>query len=344
MQSISEQQLRKAVEGAGLGPDIFERIQTQLAEQSQVASSFEAAHVAYYLGAMLIIGAMGWFITNAWDNLSGFALSAIAILYAVVFGGVGFVLFQKASTKIPGGILTAVAVCMTPMAVYGIERQLGWWPASNPGSYTRFHPYIDGSWVLMEAMTILIAALALRRVRFPFITAPAAYALWYLSMDATALIFGTHWTFKQECRISVVFGLVMMLVAYLLDTGSELDFAFWFYLFGLLTFTGGLSLMGDGNQLGKAIYCALHLVLMALAIILQRRAFLIFGALGVFIYLMGEAEGYFRNSFAFTAVLTTLGILFIAAGIAYKKKEKELTRILYPVIPERIRHRHDLVM
>jgi hypothetical protein len=344
MQSISEQQLRKAVEGAGLGPDIFERIQIQLAEQPQVASSFEAAHVAYYLGAMLIIGAMGWFITTAWDNLSGLALSAIAILYAAVFGGVGYVLFQKVPTKIPGGILTAVAVCMTPMAVYGIERQLGWWPASDPGSYTRFHPYIDGSWVLMEVMTILIAALALRRVHFPFITAPAAYALWYMSMDATALIFGTHWTFKQECRISVAFGLVMMLVAYLLDTESELDFAFWFYLFGLLTFTGGLTLMGDGNQLGKAIYCALHLALMALAIILQRRAFLIFGGLGVFAYLMGEAEGYFRNSFAFTAVLTILGVLFIAGGIAYKKKEKELTRILYPMIPERIRHRHDLVV
>jgi uncharacterized membrane protein YhdT len=342
MQDISEQRLQEAIKRAGLGPDIFERIQLQLVAEPQVASSFEAAHVAYYLGAMLIIGAMGWFITNAWDSLSGLTLSAIAFLYAAIFGGVGFVLFQKTPTKVPGGILTAVAVCMTPMLVYGIERQLGWWPANDPGSYARFHTYINGSWVLMEVVTVLVAAIALRLVRFPFITAPAAYALWYLSMDATAMVFSTHWSFKQECQITVIFGLAMLLLAYLLDSKSNLDFAFWFYLFGLLTFSGGLTLMGDGDQFGKAIYCALHLLLMALAIILQRRVFLIFGALGVFAYLMDEAQGFFQNSFGFTVALTILGILFIAAGIAYKKNETELTQFLYPMIPKRIRHRHAL--
>ena len=344
MSNISEQRLRAAIERAGLPSDTYVRIHAELAGESQVSPGFEAAHVAYYLGALLIIGAMGWFITNAWDTLSGLTISAIAVLYEAVFGAIGLWLFRRAATKIPGGILITVAVCMTPMAVYGIERQLGWWPANDPGSYTRFHPYIDGSWVMMEVVTVLIAAIALRLARFPFITAPAAYALWYLSMDATALIFGTHWTFKQECRISIAFGLLMMIVAYFLDGQSELDFAFWFYLFGLLTFTGGLTLMGDGNQLGKAVYCLLHLILMALAIILQRRAFLVFGSLGVFIYLMGEAEGYFRNSFAFTIALTLIGALFIAAGILYKRKEAELTRHLYPLIPARIRHRHSITI
>jgi len=342
MQNISERRLRAAIDRAGLAPEVFDRIQSELAAEPDVAPAFEAAHVAYYLGALLIIGAMGWFITDAWDRLSGVTLTAIAALYGIVFGSIGYWLFRKATTRVPGGVLTTVAVCMTPMAVYGIERQLGWWPAADPGGYSRFHPYIDASWVLMELATVFIAAIALRMVRFPFITAPAAYALWYLSMDATALAFGTHWTFKQECHISIAFGIVMMLVAYLLDRQTDPDFAFWFYLFGLLTFTGGLTLLGDGNQLGKAIYCALHLVLMALAIILQRRAFLVFGALGVFIYLMGEAQGYFRNSLGFTLALTIIGVLFIAGGIAYKRNESVLTLMLYPLIPERIRHRHSI--
>jgi hypothetical protein len=342
MQNITEQRLRAAIDRAGLAPEVFDRIWTELAGEPEVSPGFEAAHVAYYLGALLIIGAMGWFITDAWDRLSGLTLTAIATLYGVVFGSIGVWLSRKAATRIPGGVLASVAVCMTPMAVYGIERQLGWWPAADPGGYSRFHPYIDASWVLMEIATVLVAAIAVRLVRFPFITAPAAYALWYLSMDATALAFGQHWTFKQECHISIAFGVVMMVIAYFLDHRSSLDFAFWFYLFGLLTFTGGLTLLGDGDQLGKAIYCALHLLLMALAIILQRRVFLVFGALGVFIYLMGEAEGYFRNSLGFTVALTIIGVLFIAGGIAYKKNEPELTRLLYPLIPERIRHRHSI--
>lgn len=340
MRKISEQQLRQAVDRAGLSPDVFMNIHAALVVESEDTPSFEIAHVSYYLGALLIIGAMGWFITNAWDRLSGIALTVIAVIYGILFGGVGFRLYRQAATKLPGGLLIAVAVCMTPMAVYGLERQFGWWPATDPGFYAHFHPRIDGSWILMEIATMLVAMIALRWVRFAFITAPAAYALWYLSMDATAFLFGKHWTFHQECWISVCFGFVMLIAAYLMDGKSEVDFSFWLYLFGLLTFTGGLTLLGDGSQFGKSIYCLVHLLLMILAIILQRRAFLIFGAIGVFAYLMGEAEGYFRNSFGFTISLTLIGALFIAAGIYYKRNEHTIEARLFPLIPNRIRQRH----
>jgi hypothetical protein len=338
--AISASQLRAAIERAGLPSDTFDRIQAALAAERENAPGFEAAHVSYYLGALLIIAAMGWFITDAWDRLSGLTLTAIATAYGIFFAAAGVRLFRKTSTKIPGGLLVAVAVCMTPMAVYGLERAWGWWPASDPGSYTRFHPLINASWVLMECATILVAAVALKFVRFPFITAPAAYALWYLSMDATALLFGAHWTFHQECLISVVFGMVMLIAAYLMDGLTKQDFSFWFYLFGLLTFSGGLTLLGNGSQVGKAVYCLIHLGMMGMAIILQRRAFLIFGAIGTFAYLMGEAQGFFRNSFGFTVSLTLIGIVFIAAGIAYKRNEKAIQAKFSPFIPSRIRDRH----
>jgi hypothetical protein len=340
MRKISENQLRVAVDRAGLPSDVLDRILAVLIAEPEASPGFETAHVSYYLGALLIIGAMGWFVTNAWDRLSGLTLTAIAVAYALLFGGIGIRLFRQAATRIPGGLLVTVALCMTPMAVYGLERQFGWWPTADPGSYTNFHPRIDGSWVIMEFATILVAAIALRWVRFAFITAPAAYALWYMSMDATALIFGVRWTFHQECWISVCFGLFMLAVAYLLDGKSKVDFSFWLYLFGLLTFSGGLTLLGDGNQLGKAMYCLVHLLLMALSIILQRKAFLVFGALGVFAYLMGEAQGYFRNSFGFTISLTLIGAFFIAAGIAYKRNERSIEAKLLPLIPNRIRQRH----
>jgi len=190
----------------------------------------------------------------------------------------------------------------------------------------------------MEVATIAVAAGLLWIVRFPFITAPAAYALWYLSMDATALAFGKHWTWHEQCWISVWFGLAMLVLAFVLD-GRELDFAFWFYLFGLLTFTGGLTLMGNGTQLTKAIYCAIHLAMIGLAVLLQRKAFLVFGGIGVFAYLAGEAETYFRNSLGFTFALTVIGILFIVAGIAYKRNEPALEAKMAPLIPARIRRR-----
>jgi hypothetical protein len=58
--------------------------------------------------------------------------------------------------------------------------------------------------------------------------------------------------------------------------------------------------------------------------------------------LVDEAEGYFRNSFAFTVVLTLIGIAFIILGILFKKNESLLTARLRPFIPSRVRQRHAL--
>jgi hypothetical protein len=340
MKKISVAELQAAVERAGLPEDAWERIQAILTAEPETAPAFEAAHVSYYLGALLIIGAMGWFITNAWDRLSGWTIAGIALAYAVVFGGVGARLFRRASTRVPGGLLVAVAVCMTPLAVYGVERALGWWPAGDPGSYTRFHPWINASWVAMEIATVLAAALALWRVRFPFVTAPAAYALWYLSMDGTAWLMGKQWTWQDECHISVVFGLAMLAVAWLLDGKSDLDFAFWFYLFGLLTFSGALTTLRSDNEWGKAAYCLIHFAMLVTAVLLRRRVFLVFGGVGVFLYLAQEAMERFRDSLGFTLALTAIGVVFIVAGIAYKKNEAKLEARLAPLMPARIRERH----
>jgi hypothetical protein len=340
MKKISMAELQAAVERAGLPADAWERIQTAMSAEPETAPAFEAAHVSYYLGALLIIGAMGWFITNAWDRLSGLTLAAIALAYAVVFGGVGERLFRRAATRVPGGLLVAVAVCMTPLAVYGLERAAGWWPAADPGGYSRFHPWIDASWVVMEIATVAMAALALLRVRFPFITAPAAYALWYLSMDGTAWLTHSHWTWQDQCHISVIFGLAMLVVAWFLDGKSDLDFSFWFYLFGLLTFCGGLTMLDSHNEWGKAGYCLIHFAMLVLAVLLRRRVFLVFGGFGVFLYLAQEAQAHFRNSLGFTLALTVIGAAFIAGGIAYKKNENKLEARLAPLMPARIRERH----
>jgi hypothetical protein len=142
-----------------------------------------------------------------------------------------------------------------------------------------------------------------------------------------------------ECWISVIFGLLMIAAGYLVDGARELDFAFWFYLFGVLTFSGGLTLMSTGGQFSKAMYCLVHLFMMVVAVILRRKVFLIFGGIGVFCYLGSEAETYFKNSLGFTFSLTLIGFLFILAGIAYKRNEATLESWISPLMPGRVRNR-----
>ena len=323
---ISERELENAVTQAGLTAANSRAVWQRLQANSQSEAHFEPAHVGYYFGALLVIGAMGWFITNGWDSFKGWQLAVIAAGYALAFVVVGRAIWSNPIFKIPAGLLITMAVCMTPLAVYGVERQLGFWPASDPGSYTRFHPYINGSWIGMEAFTVLAAAIALRYFKFPFLTAPAAYALWYMSMDATEFLLGRGWQWQEECMISAMFGAIMLLVSYYFDGKTELDFSSWGYLFGLLTFTGGLSAMSSGNELAKFGYFLAHLALIFVSLLLRRRVFLVFGGLGVFGYLCDEAYTYFRDSVAFPFVLTFIGLALIFLAMQYKKHEPVLER------------------
>lgn len=334
---ISKQQLERAAVVTGLSSEQSQAIWQQLETRSDVEAHFEPAHVGYYFGALLVIGAMGWFMTNGWDSFQGWELFAIASGYAAIFLLVGRWLWLQPLFKIPAGLLATVAVCMTPLAVYGLERQFNLWPSMDPGSYMRFHPYINASWVLMEIATVLAAAAALRYFRFPFLTAPAAYALWYMSMDLTELVYGKGWQWRDRCIISVVFGVFMLLVSYWFDGKTELDYSFWGYLFGLMTFTGGLSLLDSGSQLAKLGYCLIHVALIVISLVLRRRLFLIFGGLGVFGYLSNEAYTYFRNSVAFPFVLSFIGILIIFGAMKFKKNESALRQQVAAWIPRKLK-------
>src|SRR5438128_906516 len=96
-------------------------------------SRFDVAHLAYYFGGLLVLGAMGWFMTLAWSAFGDGGVCAIAVGYAALFVLFGRRLWKRDETRTPGGMMFTLAVGMTPLAVYGLERALGWWPAEDPG-------------------------------------------------------------------------------------------------------------------------------------------------------------------------------------------------------------------
>ena len=138
------------------------------ATRRQPGAKFDAIHVLYYAGALIVIGAMGLFATTAFSALGGWAFTATAILYAIGFVALGVAALAKPQTRMPGGLAIAVAVSMTPLAIYGVQDALNLWALGDkPGSYQDFYPLINASWVYMELGAIVAAALALRAFPFP---------------------------------------------------------------------------------------------------------------------------------------------------------------------------------
>ena len=333
--NISQDDLRKAATSSGISPDKADLLWQALQSNPPFAEKpkFDVTHVAYYLGALIVIGAMGWFMNTAWEKFGGVGIFIIASCCAICFVLTGRTLWKQ-GLRVPGGLLFTMAVCMTPLATYGIERWTGLWPASDPGQYANFHPYINGSWLLMEAVTVVAGFVALRFWRFPFLTAPIAYALWYMSMDLAEL-FGNHqgmgWEEKQT--VSAVFGGVMLLVSYLTDLrGKSDDYAFWGYLFGLMAFWGGLSSMNSDSELGKFVYCLINLGLICCSLVLRRRTFIIFGSLGLFGYLGHLAYRVFADSIMFPFALSLLGIGIICLGVQYQRRRKIIEQCFRKIV------------
>jgi len=336
--NVSKEDLKWAASEGLLSVNQVEALWKALESRSRTRPKFDLAHVAYYFGALIVISAMGWFMTLAWERFGGGGIFLISAIYALCFVLAGHTLWYKENLRVPGGLLFTIAVGMTPLAIYGLERLTGIWPQGDPGVYRGYHIWVKGSWFLMEVGTIVAGLIALMFIRFPFLTAPIAFSLWYMSMDLTPLLFGkTDFSWNERLWVSLWFGLAVLLVSYLVDRRTTEDYSFWGYLFGMLAFWCGLSLMQTGSEFRKFLYCLINIGLILLSVLLDRRVFVVFGALGVFGYLSYLAYSVFKDSLIFPFVLTLLGILVIYLGIKYQRNRELIERSILGVMPDGLR-------
>ncbi|MBI5772852.1 MAG: DUF2157 domain-containing protein [Verrucomicrobia bacterium] len=331
---ISKKDFERAVSESSIPSQQAEALWSALENCDASRPKLELAYVAYYFGALIVISAMGWFMTEAWESFGGGGILLLAALYAFCFARAGWTFWSKEQLKIPGGLLFTMAVCMTPLVIYGIERVTGFWPQGDPGTYRDYHIWVKGSWLFMEAGTIIAGFITLKFFRFPFLTAPIAFSLWYMSMDLTPLLLGQpEFTWAEREWVSLWFGLLMLLFSYRIDRRTKEDYAFWGYLFGMLAFWGGMSLMNNDSELNKFYYCLINLALILLSVLLQRRVFIVFGSLGVFGYLGHLSYRVFKDSLLFPFALTLLGLLIIYLGVLYQRKRKAWEDYLLKNLP-----------
>lgn len=302
------------------------------------AARFDFSHLLWYAGALVMIGAMGLFTTLAFEQMGGKALIVTAIVYAVLALILAHLLWHRPGLRTPAGLLVAVAVSMTPLAIYGFQTLSGLWPEpfGDPGGYGDFYDYIKASWVFMDVGTIVAGAIALRFYPFPFIAAIIAAALWFLSMDLTPWIYGPeNWHWEARDIVSMWFGLAVMAVAWGLDLKRwpAGDFPFWLHLCGVVAFWGGMTLQDSDSELSKALYCLINIALLCLAIFLMRRVYAIFGALGVAFYLGHLADHVFLDSLLFPLVLSLIGLAIIGGGILYFRRRQAIIRWLADSLP-----------
>ncbi len=308
------------------------------------APRFAFTHILYYFGGLLAIGAATLFMTEGWQRLGPAGLLLICLIYgAACIWGAGRL--HRRELEIPAGILATLAVCLVPLAAWSLQHLLGLWPSGGHTSYAQYHTRIDWRWLTLELATLVAAAVALWRLRYPFLMMPVALTLWYMSMDLARLIVAPDspesWTFYRD--FSLFFGLAMALFGFWVDArsrspgGSGRDYAFWPYLMGLLTFWCALTLRHSDNELDKFLYLLLNLGLVGLSALLGRRVFAVCGALGVALYLGHLSSKVFKDSLLFPLALTLIGLAIIACGIWWQRHESRIQSALRQHLPAALR-------
>ncbi|WP_374582474.1 DUF2157 domain-containing protein [Pseudoduganella sp.] len=310
-----------------------------LQEREQHTPGFKPAHILYYLGGLIAIGAMSLFMTLGWETFGGAGLLFISICYIVAaIGGVEWL--RARGLLLPAGVLAAFAVVLVPLAVYGLQHVLGLWAQDGPGGYRDYHYYIDWRWILMELATLAAGAVVLWRYRMPFTVMPVAVTLWYMSMDLTDMLLGGSGFFSREGKIiSAVFGAAMTLLALWIDlrNRSSKDYAFWLYIWGVVTFWGALSSMGSGSEFGKLVYCLVNVLMIGVGAALSRRVFAVFGGFGLAGYMGHLSYSVFRDSLLFPVALTAIGMAIIAAGVFWQRREAAIGAALRQWLPDPVR-------
>jgi len=330
---IDAKDLARAVQAGILQPGQDQALLGFLRQQPAARGSFHLSHVAFYFGALLIMGAMGWLLTEAWMRIGDWALLGTALLYIALLTTFALSL-QRRQQPIAAGVLAAVAVSIVPLAVFAIERLAGWWPLDDRQTdYHQYYTYVQGGWLVMEAATVVAGLLMLRLIPYPFIVMPIAVALWFMSMDLSEWVFGSPFSWEQRRTVSLWFGLGLLLVFLVVDGRTREDYAHWGYLAGLAAFWGGLTMMESDSELGKALYCLINLGLMAMAVLLRRPLFMVFGALGVAAYLGYLSYEVFAQSLLFPVVVTLIGLGVIGLGLAYQKRREHLSESVRRRVP-----------
>ncbi len=329
---VSKTQLHAAARSGILSADQADALYDFLKRQPGTGPAFNFTNILYYLGGLIAIGAMTLFMNLGWEEFGGWGILWIALVYAL--GGLFLTSrFQRSGHVIPAGICATFVVAITPLAIYGLQQGMGWWPDAT--TYREYHHYIKWHWIYLELGTLAAGSTLAWLYRYPFMLMPVAVTLWYMSMDVAAMLSGGNADLEFRASVSLWFGLLITGIAFWVDMRSRTsaDYAFWLYIFGVLAFWSGLSLQHSDSELGKLLYFSINLGLIAAGALLVRRVFVVFGALGCAGYLQHLASSIFEDSWLFPVALTGIGLGIIYLGILWQRNEQSITSVTRRILP-----------
>jgi hypothetical protein len=326
-----------ALKGAGIiDAETANRIEDFFASSAVPQFRFDLTHGAYYLGSIVVLWAMGWFLLESWNRYGAGVVTVAAVAYCVAFVLGGNALWKRPGLRYPAGLLYGIATGMVALAVFGLVNVMGFWPVLTGDNSAQYWRAIREPRLVVEASAVIAVAVVLRLRPFGMIAAGAAYALWAMSIDLAVVFAGPasgHLNQPIYNEITFFFGLVVLGFTFVIDRRTKEDYALWLYLSGMVAAWGALSI----DAVGSWYYAAFNLGAMFAAVLLERPLFMVFGILGTFAYLAWLASEVFGDSVLFPLALIAIGVAIIVGGVWYRNKKESVDAALMAAVPASLR-------
>ncbi|HJU91240.1 MAG TPA: DUF2157 domain-containing protein [Gemmatimonadaceae bacterium] len=290
---------------------------------------FNWISVAYFAGALIVIFALGWFLADQWEDLGASGVLVVSLAYAALFIAIAWKMLRD-GYRTAGGLATALAVATTPLIFWAIENLTGLWsPWRAPVPFT-YHgqEWESGRWTIIQLATIGSALFALKRVRFPFLTAFIAVPFITMALPLTELLFGDQLGGYMAPWTVLLFGTLLIAAGYALDRSDDEreGFAFWFYLCGTCAIAYGVVSLVDQVRWTRHLAPLLAITLFAASLYLRQRVFMVAGALTLFAYLAYLAADVFEDTALFPIALAAIGLLILLSTVWLQRTYPKLVR------------------
>jgi hypothetical protein len=307
---ITEEQLRAivAVEGLEAKPVAGER-----------KPGLNLITVIYYFGGFLALLSFTFYIGMNWEDLSAWVRFGVVFGAMLIVGAIGAWLRFMQKYHVAGGILLFVATAILPLSIYTLTSALGVWPEERDFYELRFAVLYLGLGSLAGALAALIAT------RFSLIALLVAGAFHITLLDIAQMIGGASFP-AGESTAAIGGGLILLGI--LLTLWGKKLYSFWFKLYGLVALQISFTALYIESQsvLFGLLYLLVYLAMVAISLRFREAVFLVFGAIGFYIYIIRLVTDVFQETAYFPLVLGIIGLSIVLLAVLYQKYGQRLFR------------------
>jgi hypothetical protein len=287
-----------------------------------------AASLGYFLGALTVLIAMGWFLADRWEWLGAWGVLVVVALYGALFLYVARRLRDE-NQPVAAGVLVLLTVLLTPIAVTALNEITGWMMPRGSNCYgDEFVLWAcRGEELVMELATVAAALFAIRKVRFPLLVTPIAAIATRMLFHASDAMYGIGWGPATNGWVWVAGASMLVSAAYLTERQQPEgeDYAFWLHLAAAFSAASASVILLGIFESYRHLLIPGALVALFFALRMRRVVWQLLGLSWFAGYLAWLASDVFNDTPIFPIVLAALGVGVIIATVWLQRNSERLS-------------------